>query len=166
MPEFVDFFLYCAHDAIVKRELLGGTRKDEFFAELFIKFVEFFRLPMKNALKDSKHFRPPHSIKDIAKLASRFVSNGNLSGEGWLICGEMVALIEENIKNIVCLSPFACLPNHVIAKGVMHSLRESFDNVNVVAIDCDAGSSEVNQINRIKLMIAVAKKVLAARKIR
>ncbi|MBQ6006303.1 MAG: 2-hydroxyacyl-CoA dehydratase [Selenomonadaceae bacterium] len=164
MPEFVDFFLYCAYDAIVKRELLGGSRKDKIFAEIFIQFIEFFRRPMKNALKNSKHFRPPHSIKDIARLASRFLNNGNLNGEGWLICGEMVSLIENDIKNIVGLSPFACLPNHIILKGTLHNLRESYDNVNVVAIDCDAGSSEVNQLNRIKLMMTVAKKLLPTRR--
>ena len=164
MPSFVDFFLYCAHDAIVKRELLGGSRKDKIFAEIFIQFIEFFRRPMKNALKNSKHFRTPHSIKDTARLASRFLNNGNLNGEGWLICGEMVALIENDIKNIVGLSPFACLPNHIILKGVLHNLRESYDNVNIVAIDCDAGSSEVNQLNRIKLMLTVAKKILQARR--
>ena len=164
MPDFVDFFLYVAYDSIVKRELLGGTRRDKLAAEIFIQFIEFFRRPMKNALKDSKHFRAPHSIKHTAELASRFVSTGNMSGEGWLICGEMVALIEDEIKNIVCLSPFACLPNHIIAKGVMHTLRENFDHVNVTAIDCDAGSSEVNQLNRIKLMMTVAKKFLPARR--
>lgn len=164
MPSFVDFFLYCAHDALVKRELLGGSRTDKIFAELFIKFIEFFRLPMKNALADSKHFRPPQSIKHTAKLASRFLSNGNLSGEGWLICGEMVELIESGVKNIVGLSPFACLPNHIILKGTLHALRENFDNVNAVAIDCDAGSSEVNQLNRIKLMMTLAKRFLSARR--
>ncbi|MBO4780413.1 MAG: 2-hydroxyglutaryl-CoA dehydratase, partial [Selenomonadaceae bacterium] len=166
MPDFVDFFLYCAYDAIVKRELLGGTRKDKLFAEVFIQFVEFFRRPMRNVLKNSKHFRPPHSIKETAKLASRFLSNGNLNGEGWLICGEMVKLIEDGIKNIVGLSPFACLPNHIILKGVLHNLRENYENVNVVAIDCDAGSSEVNQINRIKLMISVARKMSLPRGIK
>ena len=164
MPDFVDFFLYCAHDAIVKRELLGGTRKDKFFAEIFIQFVEFFRRPMKNALKNSKHFRAPHDIKDTARLAGKFLSNGNLNGEGWLLTGEMVSLIESDIKNIIGLSPFACLPNHIILKGVLHNLRESYENVNVVAIDCDAGSSEVNQLNRIKLMMTVAKKILTAQK--
>ena len=166
MPSFVDFFLYCAHDAIVERELLGGSRKDKIFAELFIKFIEFFRLPMKNALKDSKHFRAPHDIKHTAKLASKFLSNGNLNGEGWLICGEMVELIESGVKNIVGLSPFACLPNHIILKGTLHALRENYDNVNIVAIDCDAGSSEVNQVNRIKLMTTLAKKILAKKKFR
>ena len=163
MPSFVDFFLYCAYDSIVKRELLGGTRKDKIFAEIFIKFIEFFCLPMKNALKSSKHFRAPNDIKHTAKLASKFLSNGNLNGEGWLICGEMVELIESGVKNIVGLSPFACLPNHIILKGTLHALRENFDDVNVVAIDCDAGSSEVNQLNRIKLMLTIAKKLLPRR---
>ena len=164
MPSFVDFFLYIAYDAIVKRELLGGSRKDKLFAEMFIQFIEFFRRPMKNALKDSKHFRAPHSIKETARLASRIMSNGNLNGEGWLICGEMVELIEHGVKNIVGLSPFACLPNHIILKGCLHNLRESYDNVNVVAIDCDAGASLTNQENRIKLMMSVAKKLLEVRR--
>jgi predicted nucleotide-binding protein (sugar kinase/HSP70/actin superfamily) len=166
LPDFVDFFLYCAYDAIVKRELLGGTGKDKIFAELFIKFIEFFRLPMKNALLKSKHFRTPHSIKETARLADKFVSNGNLNGEGWLLTGEMVALMESGVKNIVGLSPFACLPNSIVLKGTLHALRESYENANIVAIDCDAGSSEVNQLNRIKLMMTVAKKILAAQKIR
>ena len=166
LPDFVDFFLYCAHDAIVKRELLGGSRKDKVFAEIFIKFIEFFRLPMKNALKSSEHFRAPHDIKETAKLASKFVSKGNLNGEGWLLTGEMVELIENGVKNIVGLSPFACLPNSIILKGTLHALRESYDNVNIVAIDCDAGSSEVNQINRIKLMTTLAKKILAKKNFR
>ncbi len=166
MPDFVDFFLYVAYDAIVKRELLGGTRRDKLFAELFIQLIEFFRRPMRNALKDSKHFRAPHTIKDTAKFASRFLSNGNLNGEGWLICGEMVALFNENVTNVVGLSPWACLPNQIILKGVLHALRKNFDNVNVVAIDCDAGSSEANQLNRIKLMMSVARKILAAKKLK
>ena len=166
LPDFVNFFLYCAHDAIVKQEILGGNRKERIFAELFIKFIEFFRLPMKNALKSSKHFRAPHSIKETARLASKFVSTGNCNGEGWLLTGEMVELIESGVKNIVGLSPFACLPNSIILKGTLHALRESYDNVNIVAIDCDAGSSEVNQINRIKLMTTLAKKILAKKNFR
>ena len=161
MPDFVDFFLYTAHDAIVQQKLLGGSHKDKLFAEIFIQLIEFFRRPMKNALKDSVHFRAPYSIKEIAKFASRHVSVGNMAGEGWFLTGEMVKLIEEGVENIVCLQPFGCLPNHITGKGVMHNLRESYERANIVAIDCDAGSSEVNQLNRIKLMLAVAKKYLA-----
>ncbi|MBR5913543.1 MAG: 2-hydroxyacyl-CoA dehydratase [Selenomonadaceae bacterium] len=161
MPDFVDFFLYIAYDAISRRKLLGGNFSDKLFGEIFIQLLEFFRSPMKNALKNSKHFRAPYSIKEIAEFASRHVSVGNMAGEGWFLTGEMVKLIEEGVDNIICLQPFGCLPNHITGKGVMHNLRESYERVNIVAIDCDAGSSEVNQLNRIKLMLAVAKKYLA-----
>lgn len=160
MPDLVDFFLYSAYDQIAHQKLLGGSRKSRFFGEVFIQFVEFFRRPMKNALYNSKHFRAPYSIKETAKLAERHVSTGNMAGEGWFLTGEMVKLIEEGVENIVCLQPFGCLPNHITGKGVMHNLRESYSGANIVAIDCDAGSSEVNQLNRIKLMLAVAKKAL------
>lgn len=163
MPDFVDFFLYIAYDSIAKRELLAGSRRDMLFAELFIKFIEFFRLPMKNALKDSKHFNAPRSIKETARLASQFVSTGNLNGEGWFLTGEMVKLIADGVDNVVCLQPFACLPNHLTGKGVLHALRQHFERANIVAIDCEAGSSEVNQLNRIKLMLSIAKKLLPRR---
>ena len=78
----------------------------------------------------------------------------------------MVKLIEDGVENVVCLQPFACLPNHITGKGVMHTLRQAYERANIVAIDCDAGSSEVNQINRIKLMLSVAKKFLGAKKFR
>ena len=161
MPDFTDFFLYTAYDAVAKQKLLGGSHKDKLFSEIFIQLIEFFRRPMKNALKDSVHFRAPYGIKELAKLASRHVSVGNMAGEGWFLTAEMVKLIEEGVDNIVCLQPFGCLPNHITGKGVMHNLRESYERANIVAIDCDAGSSEVNQLNRIKLMLAVAKKYLA-----
>ena len=157
MPDFVDFFLYTAYDAVVKRKLLDGSRKDRIFAEMFIQLIEFFRRPMKSALEKSKHFRAPYSIKKTAELASRHVSVGNMAGEGWFLTGEMVKLIEEGINNVVCLQPFGCLPNHITGKGVMHELRSYYEGANIVAIDCDAGSSEVNQLNRIKLMLAVAR---------
>ena len=161
MPEFTDFFLYTAYDAIAKQKLLVGSKKEKIFAEIFIQLIEFFRRPMKNALLDSKNFRAPYSIKKIAELASRHVSVGNMAGEGWFLTGEMVKLIEENVENIICLQPFGCLPNHITGKGVMHNLRENYSKANIVAIDCDAGSSEVNQLNRIKLMLSVAKKEIA-----
>ena len=112
---------------------------------------------MRKALKNSRHFLAPHKIDETAKLASRHVSLGNMAGEGWFLTGEMVKLIDEGVPNVICLQPFGCLPNHITGKGVMHELRESYTGANLTAIDCDAGSSEVNQLNRIKLMLAVAK---------
>ena len=157
MPDFLDFFMYAAYDAVVNHKLLSGSFKDKFFARMFIGMMEFLRRPMVRALKSSKHFRAPYSIDSIAKLASRHVSLGNMAGEGWFLTGEMVKLIEEGVKNVVCLQPFGCLPNHITGKGVMHSLREYYEGTNLVAIDCDAGASEVNQLNRLKLMLSVAK---------
>ena len=80
-----------------------------------------------------------------------------MAGEGWFLTGEMVKLIDSGVPNVVCLQPFGCLPNHITGKGVMHELRTSYKGANITAIDCDAGSSEVNQLNRLKLMLAVAK---------
>ncbi len=157
MPDFVDFFLYAAYDAVASYQLLDGTYKDKLFSRMFIKVVEFFRSPMRKALEKSVHFRAPHAIDDTAALAKRHVSLGNMAGEGWFLTGEMVKLIEEDVPNVVCLQPFGCLPNHITGKGVMHELRSSYRGANIVAIDCDAGSSEVNQLNRLKLMLSVAK---------
>ena len=124
---------------------------------MFIKFLEFCRRPVRQALAKSERFRAPLSIKQIARLAERHVSLGNMAGEGWFLTGEMVKLIEEDVPNVVCLQPFGCLPNHITGKGVLHELRAHYPAANIVAIDCDAGSSEVNQLNRLKLMLAVAK---------
>jgi predicted nucleotide-binding protein (sugar kinase/HSP70/actin superfamily) len=112
---------------------------------------------MRKALEDSHHFLAPRSIYETAKLASRHVSLGNMAGEGWFLTGEMVKLIDEGVPNVICLQPFGCLPNHITGKGVLHELRNSYPGANLTAIDCDAGSSEVNQLNRIKLMLSVAK---------
>lgn len=157
MPDFVDFFLYSAYDPIAKHQILAGSYKEQFFGKLFIKVIEFYRQPMRKALRTSRHFRPPYSIYDTARLAKRHVSLGNMAGEGWFLTGEMVKLIEEGVPNVVCLQPFGCLPNHITGKGVLHELHSAYKGANITAIDCDAGSSEVNQLNRLKLMLAVAK---------
>ena len=157
MPDFVDFFLYSAYDPIVTHRLLDGKKRNSFFGRMFINIINFYRAPMRKALKNSRHFLAPHKIDETAKLASRHVSLGNMAGEGWFLTGEMVKLIDEGVPNVICLQPFGCLPNHITGKGVMHELRESYAGANLTAIDCDAGSSEVNQLNRIKLMLAVAK---------
>jgi predicted CoA-substrate-specific enzyme activase len=157
MPDFVDFFLYLASDRIVKHDLLSGSLKEKMASELFITFMELYRRPVKKALEASRHFKPGEGIRATAKMAERHVSLGNMAGEGWFLTGEMVKLIESNVKNIVCLQPFGCLPNHIVGKGVLHDLRTHYRGANIVAIDCEAGASEVNQLNRLKLMLTVAK---------
>ena len=123
-----------------------------------IAVIEFFRKPMRKALEESKRFHQPMRIKNIADKASK--SPGNQCGEGWLLTGEMVDLIDDGVENIVCMQPFACLPNHVTGKGMMKALRKRNPMANIAAIDYDPGASDVNQLNRIKLMMATAHKNL------
>jgi predicted nucleotide-binding protein (sugar kinase/HSP70/actin superfamily) len=116
------------------------------------------RSPAKKALKRSKRFDAPMHISHVAKLSKPFLSIGNQYGEGWFLAGEMIELIETGVPNIVCIQPFACLPNHVVGKGVIRRIRTSYKESNIVAIDYDPGASEVNQLNRIKLMLSTAKR--------
>ena len=156
VPDMLDFFLYCAYDSKTERELLAGTFLNQLKGSLFIKMVEFYRRPLRQALAESQRFSPPLSIDRIAELASRHISLGNLAGEGWLLTGEMLELLHSGVNNIVCMQPFACLPNHITGKGMLRELRRCYPDANIVPVDYDPGASEVNQLNRIKLMLAVA----------
>ena len=156
VPDMLDFFLYCAYDSKTERELLAGTFLNQLKGSLFIKTAEFCRRPLRQALAESQRFSPPLSIDRIAELASRHISLGNLAGEGWLLTGEMLELLHSGVNNIVCMQPFACLPNHITGKGMLRELRRCYPNANIVPVDYDPGASEVNQLNRIKLMLAVA----------
>ena len=124
---------------------------------LGIHYIERYRKVVRKALANSR-YHLPKKIEDIMAYAKTYVSLGNQYGEGWLLTGEMVELIEEDCQNIVCVQPFGCLPNHITGKGVIKAIRETYPKANIVPIDCDASASEVNQFNRIKLMLAQAKK--------
>ena len=115
---------------------------------------------MVNALEKSERFEPPMHIDEIAKKAEKITSLGTQCGEGWILTGEMMELIDSGVENIACLQPFACLPNHVVGKGMIKPLKKYNPIANIVAIDYDPGASEVNQLNRIKLMMATAHKNL------
>ena len=157
VPDMLDFFLYCAYDSHTERELLAGTLLNQLKGSLFIRAAEFYRRHLRRALAESKRFEPPPSIGRIAELAARHVSLGNLAGEGWLLTGEMTELLDAGVSNIVCMQPFACLPNHITGKGMLRELRRCYPDANIVPVDYDPGASEVNQLNRIKLMLAVAR---------
>lgn len=159
MPDMLDFFLYGFQNATIKYELLDGKKKAKNTNNMLIKIVDFIRRPMVKALQKTR-FGYPVSIKHKAKLASSVVSVGTMSGEGWLLTAEMLELMHDGINNIVCMQPFACLPNHVTGKGVIKELKRLNPLSNIVAIDYDPGASEVNQLNRIKLMMSSAFKNL------
>lgn len=156
MPDLTDFFLYCAYDENFKYKHLGGSFKAKIISQMVISFIEFYRKEMKKALKRSTRFTAPVTIEELAKGASPIVSIGNQTGEGWFLTAEMVELLESGVNNIVCMQPFACLPNHVTGKGMIKELKKRYPNSNIAAIDYDPGASEVNQLNRIKLMLSTA----------
>ena len=160
VPDLLDFFLYCFYNSNFKAEKLGMSKKTAFLCNLGIKGMEWFRSPAAKAFKASKHFDAPAEISKLADMAKDIVSLGNQTGEGWFLTGEMLELIHNGATNIVCTQPFACLPNHVVGKGVIKELRRRYPNANIVAIDYDPGASEVNQLNRIKLMLSTANKHL------
>ena len=158
VPDLLDFLLYAFYNQNFKVKKLGFEKKKAVIANLGIRLLEWFRAPASEAFKKSRHFDPPAHIEDLGQMASDIVSLGNQTGEGWFLTGEMLELIHNGAPNIVCTQPFACLPNHVVGKGVIKELRRLYPKSNIVAIDFDPGASEVNQLNRIKLMLAAANK--------
>ena len=160
VPDLLDFLLYCFYNQVYKADYLGTSKKSKRNSKLGIFALEKFRGCAAREFAKSKHFTPPAHIVDTAKNASTIVSIGNQTGEGWFLTGEMIELIHEGAQNIVCAQPFACLPNHVVGKGVIKELRRQYPGSNIVAIDYDPGASEVNQLNRIKLMLSTAQKNL------
>ncbi len=155
ISDLTDFMLYSFKNPEYKSRDLSSSKLPALLCALLIHYVEYYRKILRECLKDSKYEAPEH-INKIADYAERFVSLSNQYGEGWLLTGEMVDLIEHGVKNIICVQPFGCLPNHITGKGIIKAIRERYDNVNIVPIDFDASASEVNQFNRIKLMLSVA----------
>ena len=156
MPDLADFFFYSFSVDIIRRKDLKLSIKRERNAKLLIWGLELYRKQMKHYLKKSRRFNPPSSIYDMMKGVDDIVQLGNQTGEGWFLTAEMVELIHEGAPSIACVQPFACLPNHVTGKGMIKELRRRFPESNISAIDYDPGSSEVNQLNRLKLLLSNA----------
>ena len=160
VPDLLDFMLYCFYNQIYKADYLGTSKKAALFSRVGIWGLEKMRSSAAKAFEKSRHFTPPVSIYQLVEYANPIVSIGNQTGEGWFLTGEMIELIQSGVNNIVCAQPFGCLPNHVVCKGVIKELRRRYPLSNIVAIDYDPGASEVNQLNRIKLMLSTAQKNL------
>ncbi len=160
MPDLIDFLLYCFYNSNFKYSQLGMKKSTAQFCNMGISLLEQLRNAAAKELAESRHFTPPAHIRDLASYAEKIVSLGNQTGEGWFLTGEMLELIHSDVPNIVCTQPFGCLPNHVVGKGVIKEIRHQYPRSNIVAIDYDPGASEVNQLNRIKLMLSTAQKNL------
>ena len=156
VPDLMDFLNYCVYSDQYLAEFLGGTKSSDMVSKILVTAIRQVRKPALGALEASQRFEAPIPIEEIAEQTKPFLSIGNQYGEGWFLTGEMIELIKTGVPNIVCIQPFACLPNHVVGKGVIKRLKAEFPQANIAAVDYDPGASEVNQLNRIKLMLSAA----------
>ena len=157
LPELTDFILYCLYDEVFKADKLAGSRIRKWLALGLIQLVEHRRRPMRQALARHPRFGAINSFRRLRRTGEQIVSLGNQSGEGWYLTADMALMIEKGVSNVLCLQPFGCLPNHIIGKGVFKELKRRYPEANLAAVDYDPGASEVNQLNRIKLMMSVAR---------
>ena len=132
VPELLDFFLYCCYNSKFKNRYLSGSSIVKTGCDIAISYIESYRKVVIKELQNSERFGYPSSINNLAKKAANVVSLGNQTGEGWLLTGEMVELIESDVNNIVCIQPFACLPNHITGKGMIKALKSKYPLANIV----------------------------------
>ena len=156
VPDMANFLSYCMFDTIYSHQKLGGRLLPRIGGETAVWLLERAKAPIAEAIHGTR-FGEAHGIKELAKLGSSIVSQSNQGGEGWLLSAEMISLIESGVKNVLCVQPFACLPNHITGKGVVKELKRRYEGANILPLDYDASVSTTNQLNRIKLLMATAK---------
>ena len=152
------FIKYVAANSVISHKLLKDKSLKSVLFGTAIKLIDSFEKDTRKALaKSKKGYLPTCDIWHLADNVKSILSTGNQTGEGWFLTAEMLEYMENDIKNIICVQPFACLPNHVVGKGVIKTIRDKFPDSNIVPVDYDPGASEANQTNRIKLLMTVAK---------
>ena len=156
VPDLMGFAKYVCYNGIVKNDLLKTGGISAFVFKTALDLMDKYEAPVFKYLEGTR-YRKPCNIYHLAENVKDIISTGNQTGEGWFLTAEMVELIKEGITNVICVQPFACLPNHIVGKSVIKSIRAKYSDANIVAIDYDPGASHTNQVNRIKLMLTVAK---------
>ncbi len=154
VPGLLDFCLYCVYNNMMDTENLGRNKAQYPIWKIAYRFFTKKQNDLIEVIKDSSEFDPPTPFAHTVSLIRGYIGIGAKMGEGWLLTAEMLELADKGIKNIVCTQPFGCLPNHICGKGMMRPIKERNPDINIVAIDYDAGATAVNQENRIKLMLA------------
>ena len=160
IPGFVDFLLYCIYNVVLDKKLYGFKAPIYFAYNIFYKFLLGKQHDLIDIMREEGGFDVPTPFDVTSTLAKGFIGIGTKMGEGWLLTSEMMELYRSGARNIVCTQPFGCLPNHICGKGMMKPLKECFPDINIVAIDYDAGATAVNQENRIRLMLSNARLAL------
>lgn len=158
VPAFLDFCLYCAVNTVNDGKIYNFSTNTTKIFSIAYKLIYHMQKQMIAVMKEQDEFDPPHDFEDLRAYANKYMHQGVKMGEGWLIPAEMAALAHGGVENIICTQPFGCLPNHIVAKGMSRVIKEAFPQANIVAVDYDPGATRVNQENRIKLMLANAKK--------
>lgn len=158
VPSLLEFVMYCAVTNFNNAKIYDNPTKTSMVFKLGYKLIHAMQKQLINAMKKQGSFEPLHDFEHLRHLADKYISQGVVMGEGWLIPAEMGALAKSGVENIICAQPFGCLPNHIVAKGMSRAVKEDNPNANIVAIDYDPGATRVNQENRIKLMLANAKR--------
>jgi len=158
VPGLLDFCLYCLYNNIMDIELYGTKKIMRPLLRLAYKFLLSKQKDIISIIEQNSEFEPPTVFDHTVSLVQGYIGIGAKMGEGWLLTAEMLELADKGIPNIVCTQPFGCLPNHICGKGMMKPIKEKNPNINIVAIDYDAGATAVNQENRIKLMLANSSK--------
>ena len=158
LPDFLGFIKFIASNKVISNQMLKNDNKKAMLFKAAISLIDIFEKDVRKALERSKKgYLPTSNIWHLADNVKSVLSTGNQTGEGWFLTAEMLEYMENEIQNIVCVQPFACLPNHVVGKGVIKTIREMYPDANIVPVDYDPGASEANQTNRIKLLMTVAK---------
>lgn len=164
VPGLLDFCIYCVYNNVLDHELYDMRKRSVWMWRLITRYLCRLKNDVIEAIQEEGSFQAPSSFEHIATLPGRSgcLSVGMKMGEGWLLTAEMIELCEMGVKNIVCTQPFGCLPNHIVGKGMMRPVKDCYEDVNIVAIDYDPGASRINQENRLKLMLATAKRNMEA----
>ena len=162
VPGLTDFIIFKIYNRVADVDLYGGKWIKKAVCKIFMGYVENCQKDMIEALKNSGRFRAPGTFRELHSLVHGYLGDGNKMGEGWLLTAEMIELVRAGYENIVCAQPFGCLPNHICGKGMINKIRELYPQANITPIDYDPSATRVNQENRIKLMLAVAKERLNA----
>ena len=159
LPGLMGFAQYCVYNMSETARLYGGTFIEKNVSDWVLKIIEKTEGIMIRVM-DENGFHAPLPFRELVKLADGIISTGDKMGEGWLLTAEMVELIRAGYENIVCAQPFGCLPNHICGKGMINKIRELYPQANITPIDYDPSATRVNQENRIKLMLSVARERL------
>ena len=163
VPGLTDFMAFKIYNRVSDVDMFGGSKLKRAVCRFFMGYIEKCQEDMIDALKQAG-FRAPGTFSELHKLVAGYLNDGCKMGEGWLLTAEMLELIHTGTPNIVCAQPFGCLPNHIVGKGMIRVLKDDFPDSNIVAVDYDPGATKINQENRIKLMLANAKRIAAEEK--